>query len=214
MRFSEKELVCFNSLLDGKRIFGTNFSVKKQVGNKYIEDAIKELKSNNLLNEKEKPNEAFVAAVKLLEEYKKADKYLIINKVKIALKQNKKYLVCLANIENAYELTAINKELMLYKIITASPFLTRENRCEKEKTMTITQEQWFKKVKEKPMGGILPIQSIECGKLGTLTILYNQEDEGFIYTPINEALIQCGSLRIRRELMKILQVPIIDSNNQ
>lgn len=202
MRFSEKELICFNSLLEGKRIFGSNFAIKEPVSNDYIQDTIKELKDHNILNENGKPNESFAATVKLLEEYKTADTYLIINKAKIGVKKSKNYLVCLAKIENGYELTAINKQLMLYKIITASPFLTRENRCEKEINMTMTQEEWFKKVKEKPMGGMLAIQSVEGGILGMVTILYNQEDDGFIYTPINKTLIQCGSLRIRRELMR------------
>ena len=75
MVFSEAELICFNSVLDGKRIFGTCFQAPEEVSKEYLDHTLLQLTEHKFLDAHRKANENFFLAVTVLKEYKEAERY-------------------------------------------------------------------------------------------------------------------------------------------
>lgn len=59
MFFSEGELICFNSLLDGKRIFGTHFIIPQHDRKPFVDKTVNELREHRLLDKKISPTKLF-----------------------------------------------------------------------------------------------------------------------------------------------------------
>jgi hypothetical protein len=202
MVFSEGELICFNSLLDGKRIFGTHFIIPQQDRKPFVDKTVTELREHKLLDENNKPNRSFLLVTKTLEEYKNADKYLIINRVKIGLIKDKKYVICLARTKKGYELTAVGKEMLIYNLMLNNNFLSKQVKEEEEKAILVDNDTWVREVKGNSIENLLCIQCVENKKYKDMAFLYSKGEMGFIYDPIKGVLKQWT------------YVSIVDTNNR
>jgi hypothetical protein len=205
MLFSEAELICFNSVLDGKRIFGTHFQVPEDVSKEYIDKTMEQLIEHKFLDDNKKPNESFFLALKVLNEYKEAGRYLIMNQMKIAFAKDEKNIICLGKMDDGYEMTAMKKELFLYEYMKKIPFLAEEDTNE-SKSSKIEYQKWFKELENPSLKYITFLQEFNQNKLGKMYILYEKENQGYLYEPAMERIIQGGSLQFRHLLMNLFQI--------
>ncbi|WOO37882.1 DUF5081 family protein [Anaerocolumna sp. AGMB13020] len=205
MLFKEEELICFNSVLDGKRIFGTNFSAPQEISKEYIEKTLSQLAENKFLDENKKPTESFCLAVKVLEEYKKSQRYLIMNQMNIAFAKDKKNIICLGKTDKGYEMTVLKKELFLYEYMRNIPFLAEED--SKERIAAKTEfEEWYQDLESPELRNITFLQEFEQNKSGGTYILYQKENQGYLYEPASKQMKRGGSLQFRQLLLKLFQI--------
>lgn len=207
MLFSEAELLCFNSVLDGKRIFGTFFQAPEVESKEYIDNTVMQLIKHKFLDENKKPNESFYLAVKVLKEYKEAKRYLFMNQMKIAFAKDNVNIICLFQKESGYEITVIRKELFLYEYMKRTPFLAAADTKERI-SGKIQINNWFKELETPSLENFTFIQEFKQHKLGGMYILYQKERQGYLYEPINEVIKQGGSLQFRHLLMRLFQMNV------
>ncbi len=205
MVFKEAELICFNSMLDGKRIFGTHFQAPEEASEEYIDNTLNQLSEHKFLDENKKPNENFYLAVKVLKEYKESESYLIMNQMKIAFSKDRKNIICLGKTETGYELTAMKKDMFLYEYMKSIPFLAEEDTKERISGKTELKD-WYKELEDPALKQITFIQEFKQNKFGKMYILYQKENQGYLYEPIVEKMRQGGSLQFRQLLMDLFQM--------
>lgn len=205
MLFKEAELLSFNSVLDGKRIFGTYFRVPEEVSEEYIENSLKQLSEHQFLDDNKRPNENFYLAVKVLKEYKDSERYLIMNQMTIAFSKDRKSIICLGKTDNGYEMTAMRKELFLYEYMKSIPFLAEEDTKERISDK-VELKDWNKELEDPALKNITFIQEFNQNKFGNTYILYQKGSRGYLYEPAVEMMRQGGSLQFRKLLMNLFQM--------
>lgn len=208
MKFSERELICFNSILDGERIFGTRFCAPKKPDPEYTKETLRELREHGLLKEEDRPNKSFMAIVNTLKEYKNAEQYLIVNHMKIGLIKDKPYLILLAKGKDGYELSAIKKELFLYQFMGNCASIARQDTGEKEDIKKLSLAQWHQEFREQKVEDLICLQSISRTQIGKTQLLYSVNGEGCIYEVQKEEYTKCGSLKMRILLMELFEITI------
>lgn len=207
MKISEAELICFNSVLDGQRIFGTYFDVSEEVSKEYIDSTLVQLAEHKFLDGDKKPNESFYLVLKVLKEYKEAERYLVMNQMKIAFAKDKTNIICLCKTEGGYELTAMKKELFLYEYMKNILFLAEEDTKEKLSSKTAINN-WMKELENPELKYLTFMQEYNKHKLGKMYILYQKENKGYLYDPAAEVIRQGGSLQFRHLLMNLFQMNV------
>jgi hypothetical protein len=205
MLFKEEELICFNSVLDGNRIFGTSFSAPQEVSEDYIEITLAQLAEHKFLDDNMKPTESFCLAVKVLEEYKKSQRYLMMNKMNIAFSKDKKNIICLCKADNGYEMTVLKKELFLYEYMRNIPFMAEEDSKERNSEKK-EFDDWYKDLESPELRNITFIQEFEQNKSGNTYILYQKEKQGYLYEPAAKLMKRGGSLQFRQLLLNLFQI--------
>ncbi len=205
MRLTTGELICFNSMLEPTPIFG--FHGSEHAKDEKEVNATKEfLKRDQFLDEVGVPNKKFVLAVELLKRYKEAKAYLMINHYRVALIENKQYIIILNQIEGMWELELISKIQFLTSLIKANAFLTRQNKEQVKKIRFMLQKEWIDSIAKQEIGQFIWIQAINRGNLKWPLIIYEVDGTSYMYESKKERLIEGDTTRMQMELVNILQI--------
>lgn len=202
MNFTQVELICFNSVLDGKHIVGTHFKTPTQQDD-YVQSTVISLQAKGFLNADEQPNNLFVAATKILQEYKNANEYLFLNKSRLAL--GPRFLVALTLLEDdTYDLTRMDKALFFAGLLEQSPSLKNADRVELQQVQ-ISPARWNDTWKPRQtIKDYYWMQKMTNNTPGKLAISYQVDGELYVYYPAKATLVKCGPSYIRRLMMEML----------
>lgn len=200
MIFSEQELICFNSILDGKNIIGIEFSNEKiKDESKYIEQTIEKLKRKNIIDKAGKLTKIGVLPILALEEYKKAKEHIRINTLNIGVLEDNNFIV-IDTMKDDYNIYMSSKIEIIKEILKKSDFIRAEssNECEFQKESVpfskLISDDFDKK-------SIL-ISKYRNGRKIYEKIYYWNEKEGFEYDLKKEIRIQLSPRKMRTSLLK------------
>lgn len=208
MIFTQSELICFNSVLDGEDIFGTHFAAPAQTEEYmrgYVHGTVESLFKKGFLDEARQPNTLFASAADMLKEYKQAKKYLLLNRSRIAL--GSRFLVCLTPVGEEFDLTRMDKALFLAALLDNAPALKQADEIDPEQTK-VQPEVWNNSWKpDEQVQDYYWLQKTDGRNFGNPAICYHTSGELFVYRPVEQILTKCGSSYIRKILIEMLEIP-------
>ncbi len=146
LTFTDKEMICFNSILGGKNIDGIQLRMPP-IGDKkeYIQSTLEKLKVKGMVNEKNQLTELGKIPLKVLYEYKKAKKYVHINYLKIAIIDEQNVVMFQREKDKTYMLP-IEKEILLEAILKEYEYLKQEQEkieIAKREITVLSYEKWL-----------------------------------------------------------------------
>ena len=123
MIFDEKELICFNSILDGKKILGISIEDKEEMNTgEYIKDTIVSLKEKGIIDSEGNISKIGVLPIRALEQYKNCKNHIVINNTCFGLINNQE-AIAIKKVKDCYDISRVNKLSIITEILKKSSFL-------------------------------------------------------------------------------------------
>ena len=204
MIFSESELICFNSMIDGQTILGTHFKAPPEPDEAYVRQTVESLKKKGFLDKDENPNELFGVAVLMLKAYKNAKNYLFINKARIALEDQK--VTVLTETKDGFDLTRTDKAMFFEALLRETPYLLGKDDG-KINRKTLKPDAWSGSIEDEAvLSDNMWLHKFEDRALKETQIMYRIDEQGYIYSPDKEELMECGPREMRVMLMNLFEI--------
>jgi hypothetical protein len=202
MKFSKQELICFNSILDGKAIVGINLSKEEiQDEDKYIKETIDLLKEKNILDENGKLMQLGTLPIKALGEYKNAKEHVSINMLRIGILDEDK-IVVIDTKDDKYDIYMSHKAIIIKEILGKSSFMRSSSTSSdnfviekiKDNNLIIKKEDYDKES--------LSVIKYSNGCHIKEKIYYWDDNEGFEYDFISGTRVQLSPRTMRINLLQ------------
>jgi len=206
MKFLKQELVCFNSILDGKPIVGIILN-KEEIQNedKYVAETIALLKEKNILDEKGELTQVGILPIKALEEYKKAKEHVSINMLRIGILKDDK-IVVIDTRDGKYDIYMSHKAFILKELLEKSSFMRlKSNKNDNFKIEKIQYDKVFNKKEDYEKESLL-INKYSCGCVIDEKIYCWDGNEGFEYNLINGTRLQLSPKEMRISLLQDIEL--------
>lgn len=125
MKFSEKEMVFFNSISSGPAPFGLDLHIPEEVNRKqYVADAIQSLQEKNIIGPDGKLSKLGIIPIRIFELYKNAKSYVLLNNLLFCETEDRRK-ICITSDQDGYELFCMDAAAMLALLLKASPYMRR-----------------------------------------------------------------------------------------
>lgn len=206
MKFLKQELVCFNSILDGKPIVGIQLNKEEiQDEDKYIAKTIELLKEKNILDEKGKLTQVGILPIKALEEYKNAKEHVSINMLRIGVLEDDK-IVVIDTKDDKYDIYMSHKAYIIKEILEKSSFMRlSSNKNDNFKIEKIQYDKLISK-KEDYEKESLSVNKYSCGCVVDEKIYYWDDNEGFEYDLIKGTRLELSPKTMRTSLLQDIEL--------
>lgn len=206
MKFIESELICLNSILDGKSIVGIEIKENENMlKDEYIDEAIIALKGKNIIDSNGKLTKKGIIPIKALEEYKNSERHISINELKIALldAQNVIGIDCR---ENIYDISVFHKLSIINSILEKSEFMRKASKMDKKyKSEGVPIEELLLK-KDNFEKEYIRITEYYLGSIVKDNIYYWDKETGFQYSLISKRRLQLEPNTMRKKLLNLLDI--------
>ncbi len=204
MRLSQQELVCFNSILDGKKIAGTHFKVPKEGTETYVQEALVSLREKGFLDENNDPTQLFVLMLRMLSDYKKAKEYVFINRARIAL--DTEDVTVLTKVNDGFDIFRTGKHLFFAGLLDGCPYLLGADKDVRHNTK-ISPKEWAAALNGYNLTEVgFWMQKFGGKKKSEVKVVYHIEEQGYVYDARAERLTACGPRLMRITLMQMLNI--------
>ena len=202
MKFSKQELVCFNSILDGKAILGIKLS-KEEIKDEdqYIKETIDLLKGKNILDENGKLNQVGVLPIRALAEYKKAKEHMSINTLRIGILKDGK-IVIIDTKDDKYDIYMSPKAYIIKEILGKSTFMSLSSKEKNNYKIEKIDYSNLVNKKEDYEKSSLSIDRYSLGCVIDEKIYYWDDNEGFVYDFIKGTRLQLSPKAMRINLLQ------------
>lgn len=208
MNFSEQELVCFNSILDGKRILGIQIDNTKDMESiEYVNDTISSLKEKGIMDSEGKLTKLGILPIRSLELYKSCDNYLIINNTCCGLINDSEAIIIKIN-EDSYDIYRVNKLKIVTELLEKCPFLRGASSSypqKKSKEISIELTELLMNDYNYTKDSIHMIKYIDKNVTSNKIYFYD-DNQGFRYDLIGKKLIEVQPCDIKRMLIRDLEI--------
>ncbi len=210
MVLTKEELLCYNSMLDGKEIPEVSITLSNTDDDEVLNTAIEGLIKKGLLTENRRMHSFGLLPLKILQMYKSADAIVTIDNVRIGIDKSQYVSVLLPIQEsNEYRIILSSKTEIVYALLELIPDLrlkyrpfqisNRKKATEEElknifEDYDFTNRLYFKKVK----GGKVVYERLYYWKQGEAH--YLSYEDGYIYD------VDTG--RLRREVLELLEIGV------
>lgn len=204
MIFTESELICFNSLLDGEVIMGTHFKAPVQPDEQYLLQTKDSLKRKGFLNQDDGPNELFGIVMLMLKAYKSAKSHLFINRARIALEEHK--VTVLTEMDGGFDLMRTDKASFFGALLQQTPYLLRADDGALNKK-SMKPAAWSNSIADDTiLQDNMWTHKFVGNKMQESQVLYRVGQQGYIYSPDKEELLECGPRAMRVLLMNLFEI--------
>jgi len=204
MKFLKQELICFNSILDGKAIVGINLSKEEiQDEDKYIKETIDLLKEKNILDEFGKLRQVGILPIKALEEYKNAKEHLSINMLRIGVLKDDN-IVVIDTKDDKYDIYMSHKAVIIKEILRKSRFMRSSSSSSSSSNFVIEKIKCDKLTNKKEDYDKESLSVIKYSNGCTIKekVYYWDDNEGFEYDFIIGTRLQLSPRTMRINLMQ------------
>lgn len=211
MRFSDKEMICFNSILGGGHIVGLDIKIPLLVEkDSYIQDTVNRLKEKRFVDQNGKINHYGAFPVKLLDFYKKATSYVFLNGIKIGLVDKDNVVVLERTIEGT-TITPMKKIVLMAGLISEFPKLKESQEkmaISDRELIAIKQDEWLDTLDDldEKSSEILAISKYDKEKYVCKKMYYWDKDNTYLYDIDRHRRKKVGSVDIRTDIMRQLEL--------
>ena len=209
MTYTNQEMIFFNSLLDGKQIFGLRVESPLRIDKKYIEGTISSLQEKGWIGEDKKLVQTKENPALLLDLYKKATSHIAINHMRIALHGTKFVVLILRNEEN-YEIYGMSRVALFTLLIEGTPLL-RENAISWETDSNkarFSSEEFKQLIKDKKTYEASIFQKYQDKKLIEDYMLFRNEKTAELFCGKEKTRQIVNGQSIRLLLMSLLEIDL------
>lgn len=125
MIYTNQEMIFFNSLLDGNEIFGLKIDFPFIADTKYIEGTISSLQKKGLIDSSKKLIKTKENPTPLLEFYKKSEKHILLNNMRIALCGNE-YAILISRVNDGFKIISLSKKHLFVYLVSQISLLNKQ----------------------------------------------------------------------------------------
>jgi len=130
MKFTTQEMVCLNSILGGKNIFGIALQLPAiMIEEDYIRETQELLIEKGVLDKERHLTKEGAILIKLLDEYKKAEKHIFLNKSRMSLHKDGSMII-ISKMKDGYEFQRQHKTAFIFNMLKQVSFLRNEGKPE------------------------------------------------------------------------------------
>lgn len=186
MGFTTGEMLCFNSLLDGKKVYGITFDYDSDCDEKiFIQETLESLREKELLTDAYKLTEKGAVMVKILEEYKKSATYLTVNNTFIASIDSKYGVVINCPVEGGrekYLMTALSKKEIIDYLLESRPDIGNKYRKYKiSSKIEFDGQELYEDLVKYESDKIIYIKKEKNNQVELERIYYWDDKQGYFY---------------------------------
>lgn len=209
MIFTESELICFNSVLDGKQIVGLNIKDKKEMDNKkYVEDTVESLKKKGIIDSNGQISKVGILPIKALEDYKGCERHIAINGACFGLINNQE-VISIRKIDDNYDILRVNKLSIITELLQKSAFLRKDSKSQDYKSeeqaidileLLIKNDNYLK--------DSLHINRYLKGEIMSNEIFFYDDNKGFKYDVIGKRLKEIQPCEVKKTIVDIFDIKV------
>ncbi len=209
VEYTMNEILCYNSLLDGKKIQGIRLMfppiTRKQT---IIDDTLKQLKEEKLVDETGKLTAAGEAKLHIIRTYKQADTFLSLNNIAISFQNNRKMIMAVQNKEGKFMLETGDRAGIMLGLMKEYPFLQCQDKNEqKEMEPTILSEERWEELREQiEIRNMILLQKYRKENAEENIILFSHEGNCYEYQNEKNTLIRKEPSGVRKRIMALLEL--------
>lgn len=205
MRFTEQEMVFFNSITKGNEVFGIPLQFIPEKDHKEeVQKTIQGLVEKGVLESDTKLSPKGLLPARALECYKECQKYLIINYLHIGLLSPKEAIVIIPLKKKEYEIMRLPRTAVLYKLLEQYPIF-------REATRLITTEAEIEDIDTflrelNQYDGNIIVGEFEAGKVQQEQIYFWKNSNLYQYDIKSEVRREISPDALRRKFLRMLQI--------
>lgn len=205
MRFTEHEMVFFNSITKGDTVLGIplNFCPKEGY-DKAVKDTIQGLMEKGVLKSETELSKQGALPASALECYKESNVHVIINYLHIALLEKKEAVVIIPLKNREYEMLRLPRVALLYLLLEKYPVLRGGGKTVKSQPELVDLDTFLQELKEQE--GNIMAGEFQNGTMVREQVYYWKEDTVYQYNLNTQLRKEVSPAQTRRELMKLLQI--------
>jgi len=144
MRFTTQEMVCFNSILDGEKIFGVTLEIPSvMIESTYIKETQDLLMNKGILDNEAQLTQAGAIPIRILDEYKKADRYIFLNHLRMSLHKDDSVII-ISKIDDEYEFIRQHKTQFILSLFKQIEFLRNAGKPDDQLVEKVSMEDFEK----------------------------------------------------------------------
>lgn len=205
MRFTEHEMIFFNSITKGNEVFGIPLKFRPQESHEEeVGKTIQGLIKKGVLESETKLTKAGMLPARALECYKESRTHIIINYLHIALLEKKEAVVIIPLKNREYEMLLLPRVAVLYLLLEKYPILRNGAAPEKEKPQVEDIDTFLRELKECK-------EHIMVGEFQKKTLVrewvyFWKEDRIYEYDLNRQLKKGADAVQIRKKLLRLLKI--------
>lgn len=205
MRFTEHEMVFFNSITKGNEVFGIPLKFRPE-GNheEEVKRTVKGLMEKGVLKSETELSRQGVLPARALECYKESKVHIIINYLHIALLEKKEAIVIIPLKNREYEMLRLPRVALVHLLLDKYPVLRAGAKTVDIKTEMMDMDTFLQELKE--YEGNIMIGEFQNGVVERELVYYWKEEKMYQYDLNREIRKGVNAVQVRRELLKLLRI--------
>ena len=205
MRFTEHEMVFFNSITKGNTVLGIPLNFRPKDGHdKEVKRTVQGLIEKGVLKSETELSRQGALPARALECYKESNTHIIINYLHIALLEKKEAVVIIPLKNHEYEMLKLPRVALLYLLLDKYPVLREIAKPVEVKSELVDIDTFLQELKE--YDGNIMVGEFRDKAMVREQVYYWKDKVMYQYDWNNQLRKGVNSLQVRRELLTLLQI--------
>lgn len=205
MRFTEHEMVFFNSITKGNTVLGIPLNFRPKDGHdKEVKRTVQGLIEKGVLKSETELSRQGALPARALECYKESNTHIIINYLHIALLEKKEAVVIIPLKNHEYEMLKLPRVALLYLLLDKYPVLREMAKPVEVKSELVDINTFLQELKE--YDGNIMVGEFRDKVMVREQVYYWKDKVMYQYDWNNQLRKGVNSLQVRRELLTLLQI--------
>ena len=205
MRFTEHEMVFFNSITKGDSVFGIPLKFRPENSHEEeVKNTINGLMGKGVLKSETELSVQGAVAARALECYKESTKHVIINYLHIAFLEKKDAVVIVPLKNREYELLRLPRAALFYLLLEQYPVLRNAAKEVNQKIELEDMDAFLQELKK--YDGNIMVGEFQQGTLVREQVCFWKEERIYWYDLNRQVRKEMNTVQTRRELLKLLEI--------
>lgn len=205
MKFTEHEMVFFNSITKGNTVFGIPLSFRsKDSHDREVKRTIQGLLEKGVLQSETELSRQAALPARALECYKESKTHIIINYLHIALLEKREAVVIIPLKNREYEMLKLPRIALLYLLLNKYPLLRGEAKPIETGPELVDIDTFLKELKEQE--GNIMVGEFQNEAIVKEQVYFWKEERIYQYDLNAQLKREVSPVQIRRELLNLLQI--------
>lgn len=205
MRFTEHEMVFFNSITKGNTVLGIPLSFRPKDGHdKEVKRTVQGLIEKGVLKSETELTRQGALPARALECYKESNRHIIINYLHIALLEKKEAVVIIPLKNHEYEMLRLPRTALLYLLLEKYPVLREMAKPTEVRSELVDIDTFLQELKE--YDGNIMVGEFRDKGMEKEQVYYWKGRRMYQYNLNNQLRKSVNPVQVRRELMTLLQI--------
>ena len=208
VEYTTSEMLCYNSLLNGKKIQGIRLMfppmlMKKQI----LEETIAYLKKERLAEESGELTAVGEAKLHIIRKYKEADRYVAINNIAVSFQKGRSMIMAVQTKEDSFTFEIGDRAGIMLGLLREYDFLRQEEKKKSEyRTNFLTDEGWKELMAQIETRNLILVQKYKNEDIIEDIALFCYEGNCYELNVTKKMMKEKPVSEIRKRLMELLEL--------